>query len=145
MKIFKVFISVFLISITTYASAGPVIEYLNAELEVSDRLMASIGYYPTDISYTTIFKDDFKKEYFREYQTNKEYIISGVCDYNCHDVDMYVYDSSNNLIAKGDNTTGNKSMISFITTNDEYYDLHIMINDCDVSRCFFKRREYIKK
>ena len=87
MKTSKVLISLFLISITTYASAGPLVEYLTAEIEESDRLMASMDYYPTDrSSFAQIFKDDFKRESFDSYQTNEEYAINVVCDYNCNDI-----------------------------------------------------------
>jgi len=67
---------------------------------------------------------------------HREYLIKAICDGDCGNVDLYVYDRRNNLVGGNDNP-GNTPAVRLGTGHDGRYKIQASMVGCRVEPCFY--------
>lgn len=63
-----------------------------------------------------------------------EYIIAGVCDDNCKDLDFLLFDESNNIVGR-DTKVDNSPVVRIIPKRSATFTLGIQMASCTTSKC----------
>lgn len=86
-----------------------------------------------DVTYDNLY-DDGVEDYFLTLYSGTAYKISAVCDEDCNDLDIRLYDQNGNLI---DSDTDNDSM-PVVEVSPKWtgrFKLRVTMCDCDVEPC----------
>lgn len=87
----------------------------------------------TDI-YQGRLDDDATTNLSVELQRGQEYQIWGVCDQDCTDIDLILYDSDGDQVAS-DVLTDNQPLLSVIPTRDQRYRIKVSMANCSDNPC----------
>jgi hypothetical protein len=67
---------------------------------------------------------------------NTEYLVTGACDNDCSDLDIFIKDANGNTIAQ-DTSTDDIPMVRFTTRAAGRYTVDVRMYQCSVNPCYF--------
>jgi hypothetical protein len=104
--------------------------YLKQQLTIVGYIL---GFQVTNLYTYTI--EDQKEHYIPVYlRRGTEYLIEGVCDDNCNDLDLKLYNDSGNLITY-DNSSEKAAAVSYTPRFSGNYRIHIIMSSCSLYFC----------
>src|SRR5262249_31997141 len=65
-----------------------------------------------------------------------EYRVAGVCDRDCSDLDLVLFDSSNQQIAQ-DTSTDDHPVVAIKPTSSGHYTVQVQMYRCSVAPCYY--------
>lgn len=72
-----------------------------------------------------------------EFSPSVDYHIVSVCDGDCRDIDLFVYDENDNEIAADDDVDDNPSVNFTPTKTGARYSIEVVMFECSVDPCYF--------
>jgi hypothetical protein len=117
------------------ASADQYEDQVLAQLSEASRVFRSAGY-------TALMGDggtldhQYYEDYSVELATGVTYAIVGVCDEDCYDLDLEMYDGYGDLIVK-DDTDDDAPVVEFTVTQGGVFTLRVTMFHCEANPCYF--------
>ena len=101
-----------------------------------ETILETQGLYPTDEVYTGSLDADSDEDYWVTVQGGQEYAFLGVCDIDCSDIDLYVYDEKGGEVGS-DATADDVPVVHVSPRTRTSYRVRVDMFDCDVEPCFY--------
>ncbi|WP_019674068.1 hypothetical protein [Psychrobacter lutiphocae] len=140
MKALKPFATIIIAILASVTTAYAVTT--SEQLELIDGLKSIVDYYPShenDMS-GSLGEYDEETESF-PFTRNKEYSLVAVCDDDCTDLDLYVYDKNGKVVGYDDDDTAT-AIVDFTAEYSGDYDVEVTMYECETSVCFYRVRSY---
>lgn len=142
MKIFKAFVAALAVSMVVPSALGA------STLEIADAndsVMAIGDYYPTgngDLS--GVIGADGTEKGTMYFSSNTSYAVTGVCDMDCSDIDVYIYDKYGDLVAE-DADASDTAIATFRANYTGAYTVKTRMYKCSTSVCVYRVRSYVRR
>ncbi|PNK59672.1 hypothetical protein [Psychrobacter sp. FDAARGOS_221] len=115
---------------------------LESQLEVMDMAGALLDYYPSHDEDGSGVLTEYQEEKTRFMLTrNETYSFAAVCDDDCTDIDLYVYDN-NDKVVDLDDEDDDHPVVSFTAEYSGPYYAEVTMYECATKHCAYKVRAY---
>jgi len=72
-----------------------------------------------------------------------QYALLGVCDNDCHDVDLRVYDPIGNMVGE-DVATDDTPVVEFVASTGGQYRVSVIMAACNQNPCYYGVQVFVK-
>ncbi len=111
------------------------VQQLLAQLEIAAYPFASAGYYGI-LGEGGALGHQTYQDFRVTLNAGSDYAILGVCDEDCYDLDVALYNLSGNLIV-ADTTEDAAPLVPFTVTESGSFTLRVTMYNCGVEPCYF--------
>lgn len=121
---------------------------VNQLLAATDTRISAMGYTRSDaVSGGTIrgsLRDSGSETTVAHLRAGRQYIIVGVCDEDCSDLDIVLYPATGNTALARDLLTDDAPIVQHQPSSTGDYRIYVSMADCDVEPCGYAVRIYEK-
>jgi hypothetical protein len=119
-------------------------EQVRQQIRVAEALWLSSGYTKSHDTYYGDLRDGSYNNVSLNLRKGYRYNIVGLCDNDCRDIDLFIYDENNNLIAR-DVLTDSAPIVEVAPRWTGPFQLRISMADCRVNPCRYAVTVYAKR
>ncbi|WP_227430059.1 hypothetical protein [Psychrobacter sp. I-STPA6b] len=114
------------------------------QIQRVDELLATKDYYPIEQGdlYGKLDKYGSRTKSL-ELMQGREYLIVGVCDNDCSDIDLSIHNSQGEIVDSDDHIN-DLAKLKFAAIDDGLYDLEVEMYSCKTAYCYYRVRSYMK-
>lgn len=124
------------VMIPTIAWANPYIEQVAAQLILIGLKYIQAGWTSSHDPYFNSLRAN--NSYYVPYylSAGNTYSIFGVCDEDCSDIDLSIYDDKGNLISR-DNSGDDIPLVSVRVIRSSYFQVKVRMYNCNTTECVY--------
>lgn len=116
---------------------------LRRQINVADGLYRDRGYTRTMGPEMDGLGEGATDRYEVQLTEGANYAVHGVCDNDCTDLDLKIYDENNNLIAE-DTSTDDQPIVQVTPRWSGKFRLEVLMYDCNSAPCYYAVSVYRK-
>ena len=124
-----------LLALTSAHAQQEYIDQLVVQLELNTEALAQIGYRGV-LGDGGALDDQTFEDYTVTLSAGSDYVISGVCDEDCFDLDLALYDSAGDLVT-ADETEDDQPVVEFRVTRGGPFTLRATMYECHADPCYY--------
>lgn len=109
-------------------------EQVQAQLVNYSESLSEQGYTLTDVTTEYELNDGDSDDFWIELSGGVEYGILGVCDNDCSDVDLEIFDSESNSM-DSDYEVDDYPVLTLIPKKTRRFRIHVYMADCNIEPC----------
>ena len=109
---------------------------VNRQLNAIVSGLADDGYTESHLRRTGQLNDDRTRSYTIRLQEGMRYSIAGVCDDDCADLDLMLYDARGRMIDQ-DESTDDHPVVSVTAPRSGTFSVRVRMYDCSANPCAF--------
>lgn len=111
-------------------------DQIRLKLGDTERVLLSLGYEQAFQYHVGTLRDDAEETFSLVLRDDREYPIVSVCDIDCHDIDLYVYDENGQLIDQDEK----RDVIPVLYIRPRWtgeFRIRVKMFDCGREPCYF--------
>ena len=127
--------TLFLLSLSAPGYAQPYINTVWEQIQENHDENIAMGYSMKNYFIGKIGSSD-ENTYNFNLRSGKRYLIEGVCDEDCEDLDLYISDAKGNELDR-DLAVDNSPLLFFEPPSSGRYEIKVSMFACNVEPCYF--------
>ena len=125
-----------LVAVAAIAPAASAQNYVNQRLGQIVRSMRDDGYDQSHLRTRGSLREGQTRTFTLRLTGGSRYVIGGVCDEDCSDLDLMFYDSRGNLLDE-DNSTDDEPVVGVTAPRTGTYRVRVRMYACSAEPCAF--------
>jgi hypothetical protein len=125
-----------LLPVAGFAQANEYEAVVRAQLEAIKSVGAGEGYSQAFDDHFDLLGNQASDDYTFELKSGREYFIAAVCDQDCSDLDLKLYDENDNVIAE-DALVDDAPIVRVTPRWSGQFRLNVGMYDCGNAPCFY--------
>lgn len=109
---------------------------VRAQLNFVEVAMEEMGFASTHDAQIDKLQGDGTDAFTLTLQKGVEYRIAAVCDHDCGDIDIQLFDENDNNVAE-DNETDSTPIVSITPRWTGRFEVHVRMYDCKADPCYY--------
>lgn len=132
----KAYAIAFALAVSAVASANEYETVVRAQLEAIKDVAGGEGFRRAFDDHYDLLENQARDEYTFELRSGREYFIASVCDQDCSDIDLKLFDENDNVIAE-DDSEDDAPIVKVTPRWSGKFRLGVTMYDCASEPCYY--------